>query len=263
MFFDENQMNEVVICPNCRNKFSDPRIVECSSSFCMSCVEFLIQRDENGFKCPVCKDFHEKPQKGWTKNHNLAKLCEKIASEVSRGSPAAILKHQLDLMKSNLDELANKNKLCIERINEHCGKLRNEVELSSEVLVEKLLKEFKMELIGLIDNYEKKSLTNFNKAQKAEFDGFIKENYAFHGKWIDYLKQFKLDDEKLKTAADDAKKYTEHIRTENEQVLDKVFNGNVLQFEKNSTQFTSSLVGSLSFRNTDFKSKLFKFFKFS
>ena len=166
-------------------------------------------------------------------------------------------------MKSNLDELANKNKLCIERINEHCGKLRNEVELSTEVLVEKLLKEYKMELIGLIDNYEKKYLSNFNKAQKAEFDEFIKEKYAFHGKWIGYLKQFKIDDEKLKTATNDAKKHTEHIKTENEQVLDKVFNGNVLQFEKNSTQFTSTLVGILSVRNSDLKSKFFKFFKFS
>ena len=77
------------------------------------------------------------------------------------------------------------------------------------------------------------------------------------------MKQFKIDDQKLKTATDDAKKYTQHIKTENEQVLDKVFNGNVIQFEKNSTQFTSSLVGSLSVRSSDLKSKFFRLFKFS
>ena len=84
MFYEETEIQELVICPYCKNKNDDPRFIECGSSFCMPCIEFLTKIDTNGFQCPVCDEFHEQPKKGFSKNLNLAKLCEKKANKVSR-----------------------------------------------------------------------------------------------------------------------------------------------------------------------------------
>ena len=245
MFYEEKEITELILCPYCKNKYTDPRIVECSSCFCMPCIELLTNNGEKGFKCPECDDFHEMPQKGYIKNPKLAKLCDKQAAAVSRGSLASSLALQIHDLKQNLDELANKNKLCIERIKEHCDKLRNEVQLSSEELIETIQK-FNSELIEQINAYEKNSVVDFNQENKSALDNFINEMYAFHAKWSDYFKQVKLDDSELIAASSEASKCLEQIKKENAQVLDKVFNGKVLRFEKNLTRVKSNVVGTFN-----------------
>ena len=104
MFYEEKEIDELIICPYCKNKYKDPRFIECSASFCMPCIELLIKDGENGFKCPICDDFHEKPNNGYFINANLAKLCEIKANEVSRGTLADSLKARLDEIRQNLDQ---------------------------------------------------------------------------------------------------------------------------------------------------------------
>ena len=88
LFYEETEISELVICPCCKNNYHDPRLIECGSSFCMPCIEFLTKSDTNGFQCPVCDKFHEQPKNGYLKNTTLTKLCDKKANKVSR-SPLA------------------------------------------------------------------------------------------------------------------------------------------------------------------------------
>ena len=120
MFFEENQINEALRCPYCKNKFNDPRSIECGISLCIQCIELLTNKDANGFKCPICKDFHEKPKKGYSKNLSLSKLCDMKPSEISRGPLADTLKAQLDEIKLKLDRLDKDNKLGADKIKEYC-----------------------------------------------------------------------------------------------------------------------------------------------
>ena len=257
MFYEENEINELIICPYCKTKYNDPRLMECGDSFCMPCIEILINIGEKGFKCTECNDFHEMPPKGYLKNLKLAKLCEKRAVEVSRSKLADEFKAQLDEFKQNVDILRNKNKPCIEIIKEYFDNLRNEVQLSSEELIE-TIKKYNLDLIEHINAYETNSMLDFNKENKVEFDKFINEMDAFHTKWIEYFKQAKLDDNEMIAASNQADCYLEQIKKENKQFLVKLFKGDVLKFNKNSTQFKSSLVGSLvnADINYDFRERL-------
>ena len=116
MFYEAAEINKQLTCPYCKNKYNDPRIVECCSSFCMSCIQILKCKNKYGFKCPECSDFHEQPEKGYLKNPNLAYLCEISANEVSRGSLADTLRTQLDEIKLKLNELSNENELGVDKI---------------------------------------------------------------------------------------------------------------------------------------------------
>ena len=245
MFYEENQINEVIRCPYCQNKYNDPRLVECSSSFCMSCIELLIKNGENGFKCPICRQFHEIPRNGYLKNSNLAKLCEMKANEVSRGSLADSLKAQLDEIKLKLAVLAKENQLGADKIKEHCDGLRNAVQLSSEQLIE-TIKAHNLDLIDQINHYENKSILDFNKQNKIQLENFIQNMQGFHSKWTNYLKQFKLKDADLQTASAQANECLEQIKNENEQMLAKLFNDVLIQFNKNPFEIKSKIIGSFS-----------------
>ena len=166
------------------------------------------------------------------------------ANEVSRGLLADTLKLQMNELKQNLDELAIKNKLSVERINDYCDGLRNEVQLSSEELIE-TIKTHNMELIEQINAYEKNSLLDFNKESKIKLDSFIKEMNEFHTKWVGYLKQLRLEESDLNAASHQAIDCLVKINKENELILVKLFNDNLLNFNKNYNETSSSIVGSL------------------
>ena len=146
MFYEEHEINEIKLCPYCLNNYNDPRLVDCGASFCLQCIELLLARNETGLQCPECGDFHEQPKKGYLKNTNLAKLCEKKANRVYRSPLGKAFEAQLDELKSNMDKLALENDLGVDKIKEYCDGLRNEVQLHLEELTESLKKQ-SLELI--------------------------------------------------------------------------------------------------------------------
>ena len=166
------------------------------------------------------------------------------ANEVSNSPLAQTLKAQLDEIKLKLDDLSKENNLGADKIREYCDGLRNEVQLSSEELIENINKH-NLELIEQINDYETKSMLDFNKESKIQLDSFIQEMNEFHTKWVDYLKQLKLEESDLNGASHQAIECLVQINKENELILVKLFNDNLLTFNKNSNETNSSIVGSL------------------
>ena len=243
MFYEEHEINEIKLCPYCLNNYNDPRLVDCGASFCLQCIELLLARNETGLQCPECGDFHEQPKKGYLKNKSLAKLCDKTAAQVSRSKQADAFQAQLDELKLNLDKLAHENKLGADKIREYCAIKRNEVQLRTEELIERI-KSFNMDLIEDVNAYENDSLLYFGQ-DGQNLDRFIAQMSVFHSDWAGYLKKFKLNDDDLRLASIEAHKHLRHINKQNELLLNKVFSGNVLTFQANTANLGSSLIGTL------------------
>jgi len=85
MFYEENEINELIICPYCKNKYKDPRLLPCGTSLCFDCIQLITRIDAGNVKC-VCNQFHMIPVDGFFINTTLAKLVEKKPFEVYRGS---------------------------------------------------------------------------------------------------------------------------------------------------------------------------------
>ena len=179
MFYGETEIQELVICPCCVNKYDDPRLIECGSSFCMPCIEFLANEESNGFKCPVCDEFHEQPKKGYLKNTTLAKLCEKKANKVSRGVIAKAFETELDELKLNMNKLAKVNELGGDKIEEFYEDLRNEVQLHLKELIASLKKQ-SLELIHKIDEHENEAMFKFNTNYKLRSNRFLSTAHKFN-----------------------------------------------------------------------------------
>jgi hypothetical protein len=207
----------------------------------MPCIELLTKNDtSNGFKCPVCDEFHETPQNGFSKNINLAKLCEKKANKVSRSPLADALETQLDRLQSNMVKLAHENDLAEVKITEYCDELRNQVQLHLEELTESL-KNQSLVLIQKIDDYENEAKLNFDKTKNLTLDALLTESQEFHEKWADYLKQSKLNDQDLKLASNQADSLQNKLNKEIKFILNKVLDSKLLKFTK-STPVLGNLI---------------------
>jgi DNA-binding transcriptional MerR regulator len=241
MFYEEIEIGELVICPYCKHKYNDPRIVGCGTSFCMSCIQLLTKNGQHWFGCPVCDEFHEQPRKGYLKNTTLAKLCEKKANKVYRSPLADALETQLNELKLNMDKSAKENDLGVDKIKEYCDGLKKEVQLHLEELTESLNKQ-SLELIERIDEYENETKLESNKNKSQKLDAILIETRTFHQKWADYLKQFKIDDVELSLASNEAKKLQYKLKKVSQVLLlCKDFKSN-LEFKKGATVLGSLVV---------------------
>jgi gas vesicle protein len=212
----------------------------------MPCIEKLIKDGENGFKCPVCADFHEIPSKGYIKNFNLDQISDKQANEVTRGSLADTLKAQLGEFKQNTDELANWIESSSNKINKHCNDLRSEVSLSTDKLIQSIYN-LKSELVCQIDDYETDLNANceISGEYKAKLAQLLNETNGIHAKWADYLKQFELNDQDLEIASAQVNAWLESVKNELGVLAEKVFGGRFLRFFENKHNNSSSIIGTL------------------
>jgi hypothetical protein len=101
-----------------------------------------------------------------------------------------------------------------------------------------------MELKDQINEYETNTILTFNQENKIKLDNFIQEMQGFHTKWVDYLKEFKLDKNDLKAASTEANTCLERIKKENEQFLVNLFNDNLLEFNRNPNEIMPSMIGT-------------------
>ena len=48
-------------CGVCENSYQDPRVLSCLHSFCLQCIEKMVEADTN-VKCPLCEECTPLPE---------------------------------------------------------------------------------------------------------------------------------------------------------------------------------------------------------
>ncbi len=100
MYFEANQVNNILICQQCQGKLEGPKILPCGETICSFCVS-SIQTNLNVFNCLVCKQQHEMPKNGLPDNKVALKMLSVKPIKVSRGEA-------VDLLEKKLDEILKK-----------------------------------------------------------------------------------------------------------------------------------------------------------
>lgn len=244
MFYQESEIDEHLRCQYCKTKYNDSRLVDCGGSLCKMCIDLLIKDDANGFNCPLCESYHQIPANGYWKIENIAKLCGVKPKYVSRGAAANVLNAKLAELKQNLYEFSNLIEFSADKITEHCTYLRNEVQLSSEKLIESI-KEQNMELIAQIDVYESDVIANYDISNeyKMRLEKLLHKTNGIHSNSMDYLRQFELNEDELKQASTKVKTWQENLNHERGLFLNQIFNGRLLKFVENEIENKPNLIG--------------------
>jgi hypothetical protein len=171
MYFETNQVNDVLLCQQCEGRLEGPKILPCGETICLFCVS-SIRINYKMFDCLVCNEKHVKPKNGLLDNKVVMKILSVKPKKVFRGVA-------VDLLEKSLEEIYKKQRLIkhkiensIDFVQEYCIDLRTEVQLKTEEAIQQI-NDISSEIIKEIYEYEKE-IIEFNKSNSGSLKALNK-----------------------------------------------------------------------------------------
>jgi hypothetical protein len=257
MYYDKNQVDEVLICEYCNQIIDQPKILPCFETICSFCEQSIEIINGNKFECFICKEIHEMPKNGLPFNKKLLKMLSIKPTKVSRGKA-------FDANQETLNEIETKHcriKRGIESSNdliiEYCMDLKSNVQLKvNEIILQ--VNDLGAIKIEQINDYEQE-LIELNKTINKPFDEFeqdAKKIKLFHSENTEYLKQHVVDDEKVIKSNEEAISWTKKADSTFAELKNLIFSGKFLKFEKNEQILNESILGSIIIEDVRIKSNI-------
>jgi predicted RNA-binding protein Jag len=261
MFYEEKDLNELLLCFNCKTPYKDPRILPCGETLCTACVTLL---NDNNLKCPFCSDAHLTNPSDLQPNKTILKFLNKKPNEIYRGKVAEKLKIRLNEILTKTNELTNHINIGNDKIKDHCDNIRKEIQMVTEQAHQDLNENFKM-FMGEIDDYEKETQTNVEDEDiyKTAIEKTLKEINSFRLKWMDYLENFIIDEDELNEAYIKSDECLSQLEKDILKLKERLFKGNLLKFEKSPHEkilagAKANMIGALNIEKKNYLTKRFE-----
>jgi hypothetical protein len=255
MFYEEHQINKLLNCSKCSQRFDVPKVLPCGKKICMQCIQIIkiIDSDDElaQFKCLMCSDEHVMPKNGFPTCETLMILLNEKPNEVYRSQNVETLKKNVNEIRLHLDKIDYDFNNGVDIIKEHCIELRTLLQLATEQSIMDLNK-FNEIMIKQIDNYEKECISKFtqnNRLIRDKFDLIIKETNNFDEEVITYLKRFQIDDIDVQKLIEKAVTYNSRLKYEKTKLANEIFDGKIKQFIKNKKKITENVLGRFGYEN--------------
>ena len=242
MYFDENELNTMLLCKKCNGRLNEPRILPCGESVCSYCVS-TIQVQENKFNCLICSKKHTMPDEDLPISKLLSTILSLKPIELSRGTEFELLtksKQEIQKKLAILKSLINNSD---DFIKEYCIDLKNDVQLKTEQLIEQI-NEFSSEIISNIDIYEKENKQN-KSVSLSDNDEIVKELELFCEKTTSHLNQFQINESDTVHLNKQSISLNKKAELEIQKLHNLLLNGNILKFKSNETKLTKSIIGEI------------------
>ena len=170
MFYDEEDVLEILVCPKCDRKYDEPLMLPCGETICSSCCGNAQTKPSNGhIQCPFCNESHEIPQSGFAHNKLISKLLQLNSKDVYRGGYFEKLKGNLGKIDDYLSQIGKETKDPIDFIRNHCNKIVGQVEEARDrVVVE--VNRISLDIIQNIRRYEEECVRKLEENQKLPQD---------------------------------------------------------------------------------------------
>jgi ribosomal protein L29 len=136
MFYEEEEINQLLKCEQCNQRYIQPRNLPCGESICTNCLEKLMEeqpaKQSGKLKCCYCREDHNIPERVFPISKKLEKLLETKPNEIYRGKAVEELEKHLRNIKSELNALKSTLDNGIEKIHERCSLLKHQIRYRSE-----------------------------------------------------------------------------------------------------------------------------------
>lgn len=239
-----------MICKRCNSRYDAtnlPKNLPCGDVICTNC-ENLLRENSKIAKCVTCSAEHS-----LTDDIQLSKckvLIEMLSlkpNEIHRSDEVEKLKQFINDVKSNVVSIEKMLNGSVDMIKEHCAELRNEVQLATELKIQKL-NELNIELIDDIYKYENECCAKFlsdASFQKTNISQQLVQSKEFTTEWTSYLNEFKIDDQIVKQTNEEGSTLLKTLKESLISLKHWIFNGYILSFKQNSQELNHSIIGSL------------------
>jgi uncharacterized protein YutE (UPF0331/DUF86 family) len=209
MFYEEEEINQLLKCEQCNQRYIQPRNLPCGESICTNCLENLIEEQSakliGKLKCCYCSEEHDIPKRGFPISKKLEMLLETKPNQIYRSKAVEELEKHLRNINSELNALKSTLDNGIEKIRERCSLLKHQIQIRAESLIDNINK-LNDEMQQEIDKYEKECIESFemNTDTKEKLNEKINKGRSFYEESSKYLSKFKIDDDEVSGLADEA-----------------------------------------------------------
>jgi len=272
MFYEYDKIENHLKCPICVQKYVSPRILPCGKSICLNCIENIsllnVVKHTDSIddaeeirtivieKCPFCDKQHATSNEtGFILNEFILQANEIKPEKVYRCQSYEILDNLITNLSTDLNELISKLQYPEIKIREHCDKIRNQIDLATETLLEKIAK-FREKFIDEINLYEKDcSNSNNNHLDTKSRDFFqkiIKENEIKLNRFKSYVNRARIEEESVKNLINEAKLQEYKLKNQLKLINGKLFGKKMPHFEELasiSKLVESSIIGRLNYES--------------
>ena len=208
-------------------------------SVCINCIESISHLSISKYadsiqeirsivieKCPFCEKQHiASEEAGFILNEFIMKATELKPEKVYRCPSYDMLDSLVTNLNSDLNELTSKIEYPDIKIREHCDKIRNQIDLATETLLEKISK-FREKFIDEINRYEQDCVKNnhsyLDTKTKEVFLKLVKENETKLAKIRSYVNKPKIEEEFVKSLINEAKIQEYKLKNQLKQINGKL-----------------------------------------
>ena len=227
------------------------------------------------FQCQICSNKHHFPreglffinsinlfdliklflQKGLATNLVIQNLLLLKPIEISRTKSVNSFKITLKSLRLKLDRYKSDLSNGKDRIQEYCIDLRTDINLCTELIIERINK-LSDELLKEINDYEKECVSTFENKNKKDLIEMIQTIEDFYLKWNCDVNKFDISDHTFNEANQTGLKVISQIEDELSNLDEFIFDGNRLKFVRNPIKIESDFLGSLVTEKTSFQSDI-------
>ena len=266
MFYEHNQVEDLLSCKSCNERYDTPVILPCWKSLCHRCVTYKTNNQTKLLSCPFCSQAHQVPESGFPHNESLISLLKLKPVDVHRAEMYRAIGDLLKKIQLNIEDLNIMEKNSRKNLLEYFELIKNEIKLSAKTLIEqvvryrdKLLKEieyFKIQSFdGINDLFTSKTYTEFKfdcKQKKHDLQQVITSTTVSNT-----IDSTNINEDRLKKIIEDANLLSQSLE-EKKCFIQNMISSNKLVFNQRQPNYladhklSSSLIGQLEF-NEDSK----------
>ena len=247
MFYEHNQVEDLLICVNCNERYDIPLLLTCWKSICNQCVK----KHQTGHRlnCPYCNLIHEVPKNGLPINEALNSLLKLKPVDMQR---ASLLRQITDLLKhlqNNINNLDNLESNVQSEIFDYFDLIKKEINKSAQNVIEQAIKQ-RDKLITELEYLKEQSLI-YIKDLFSKTGYFNETKLKFKHKSESFHQNLsKSNESRLATMLDETKDMNVKL-DEIQHYINDTLNNRKLVFNQPEPLSDNSLIGQLGFNEIE------------
>jgi hypothetical protein len=197
MLLTGDKCSDYLKCQKCNQIFEDPRSLPCGECICNSCIQSNIEKGSNQFNCFCCKKMHCVPDIGGFP------ICKIMVSLLNKNPKVDIssennemnnFKNELEEMRDYSKKLSFKVEMSDEIISEHCGMIKNQVEMKVQNIIQKI-QNSKYAFLQEVEKYEMNCKDSIKNKKHHRFESTINESVNLYNEYKSQLVKKDVIDE--------------------------------------------------------------------
>lgn len=237
--YEESQLEKLLYCSKCRDRFDEPRILPCGNLICQRCIQDIQNLvgilDDSEFHCQICSHFHDFPK---IKSFPLCQQVVEFLSIEPKQTPHNYVYITLKSIEDKLNQL-DKDEVDSHEINDYLLKLQAHVIKITNETIDKITT-LKSSILSDLNTYQSKYLELNKQLDKFNSGSNLTEIKRLHSELKTSINSVVINDN-MNDLNDLIKVVKEMVEREMERYEKFVFSSEVLEHGKSLVEIDREL----------------------